>query len=1036
MKKLLLLLVLLSCAVGAVAQCGSSTNITCVQTVLTPYVSGVPHIPTVTLPAVAAGHVVVVLLWSEVSDSVTPVSALGNVYNSCGAFTNNYNPWNFYWSCWYTNSSAAGTETVTLGTTTSSTLIVEGIELNTGGKTLVGDKNGFNHQNNTTAITATTASVTGTDELVIGEIALNSSSAITWTPGAGFTSNGSYYNSGRAVEYLTEWLENTSATGGMTCNATQSAASSALTENLCFTFKLGTAAVALPTISPTAGTYFASPTVTLTDSTSGATIFFTTDGTTPTHSGASPTGTTQTYSSGFVVSATTTIKALGYSSGMVDSGVVSSLYSVALPIATLASDSMGSWFDANKLYGYSSGNVPYQFPLDAYWTQASLTGTNVASWTANGPLFAYPALDQIANSYGFIGPGSGWGYATRTGETFSNNQFSQSSYHGSPTSAMAIGVRCGNSPGSLTGDILQITPSSFLLQECNAGSCTTLISDVITLAAEGDVYNLSIYGTSLQVTRNGAAIPGMNLTYTSALTGGSPCLGASSHTTLFPYSYAPGAAASLGTYVIGNSSTTGLFAEAQVTTAGNVTGTAPAFSSTIGGSVSDGTAVWTTRSLAIGTSSSAVGYNWSAGDLGITSPPIIPIAYVPPAVTNYNLGGNSPTWPAGWPWLPNSLFTQGPNAAGPVCCNFNNALNGQYAVGSNSGTSISQSEYEVPVTDNQWIHAYIAMDSTAWNNRNWFLKLQSTPTVPPTAYPPAISGCYDAGAIYIGDEPMYQMVSACGGSLEYCGTNFLHVTYANNATSTPYPLNGCTGKANYNIWTGFGTGYSPMHGDEILAIFESSVLTVYCKSGATLGGWPGASITTVVEVPAYSAGVSGTVIEVNGLYQLSSSIPGTASTYYALNTLITDPLGHWQKVITAGTTASGWPPTWNDSGGTTSSGSAIFSDQGPKGTATTGLMAPTQWGEAATNASNGAITVDGTTMWTYVGESCPTSSTFSQVGQAFLSGFSGGFPGIWAANYNSSEYVFQDIRLGSGNPCGATYSCTNSTAKPKAVWVQ
>ena len=81
--------------------------------------------------------------------------------------------------------------------------------------------------------------------------------------------------------------------------------------------------VATPTFSPVAGTYTTAQTVTISDATSGATIHYTTNGTTPTTS--SP-----TYSSPISVSTSETVKALGVKSGLTNSAVGSAAYVINL----------------------------------------------------------------------------------------------------------------------------------------------------------------------------------------------------------------------------------------------------------------------------------------------------------------------------------------------------------------------------------------------------------------------------------------------------------------------------------------------------------------------------------------------------------------------------------------------------------------------------------------------------------------------------------------------------------------------------------
>ncbi len=84
---------------------------------------------------------------------------------------------------------------------------------------------------------------------------------------------------------------------------------------------------ATPTFSPAAGTYTTTQTVTLSCATSGATIKYTLDGSTPTSSSA-------TYSAALYVSSTTTVKAIAIKSGLTDSAVGSALYTINSAVAT------------------------------------------------------------------------------------------------------------------------------------------------------------------------------------------------------------------------------------------------------------------------------------------------------------------------------------------------------------------------------------------------------------------------------------------------------------------------------------------------------------------------------------------------------------------------------------------------------------------------------------------------------------------------------------------------------------------------------
>lgn len=86
-------------------------------------------------------------------------------------------------------------------------------------------------------------------------------------------------------------------------------------------YSASTSACATPTFSPAAGTYTSAQDVTISTTTDGATIYYTTDGTDPTTSSSS-------YSSAIPVSTTTTIKAIAVKEGMENSDVASATYTI------------------------------------------------------------------------------------------------------------------------------------------------------------------------------------------------------------------------------------------------------------------------------------------------------------------------------------------------------------------------------------------------------------------------------------------------------------------------------------------------------------------------------------------------------------------------------------------------------------------------------------------------------------------------------------------------------------------------------------
>jgi hypothetical protein len=103
-----------------------------------------------------------------------------------------------------------------------------------------------------------------------------------------------------------------------------------------FTTAAGIPTAATPTFSLAAGTYTSAQSVKIADTTSGATIYYTTDGTTPTTSSTK-------YTAAIAVSATETIEAIAVASGYNNSAVASATYTISSGVSnpTFTSDSSG-----------------------------------------------------------------------------------------------------------------------------------------------------------------------------------------------------------------------------------------------------------------------------------------------------------------------------------------------------------------------------------------------------------------------------------------------------------------------------------------------------------------------------------------------------------------------------------------------------------------------------------------------------------------------------------------------------------------------
>ncbi len=154
-------------------------------------------------------------------------------------------------------------------------------------------------------------------------------------------------------------------------------------------------AAATPTFSPAAGTYSTAQTVTLSDTTPGAVIFYTTDGTAPTTASA-------VYSAAIKVSASETVKALATASGHAQSAVASAAY-VIQPSGGINLGSgfgTGAGLQLNGTTTVSSGgllqltNGGTSQAGSAFWT----TPVNVAAFTTN---FSFQLVSAAADGFTF-----------------------------------------------------------------------------------------------------------------------------------------------------------------------------------------------------------------------------------------------------------------------------------------------------------------------------------------------------------------------------------------------------------------------------------------------------------------------------------------------------------------------------------------------------------------------------------------------------------------------------------------------------------
>jgi hypothetical protein len=158
------------------------------------------------------------------------------------------------------------------------------------------------------------------------------------------------------------------------------------------TYAIQTATAASPTFSPPAGTYSSTQSVTITSITSGATIYYTTDGSTPTTS-------SNKYSAPITISATTTLNAMATATNLANSPVTSGVYTIqaATAASPTFSPAAGTYSSAQTvtISSTTSGATIY------YTTDGSTPTTSSNKYSAPITISTTTTLNALATATNF-----------------------------------------------------------------------------------------------------------------------------------------------------------------------------------------------------------------------------------------------------------------------------------------------------------------------------------------------------------------------------------------------------------------------------------------------------------------------------------------------------------------------------------------------------------------------------------------------------------------------------------------------------------
>jgi hypothetical protein len=272
-----------------------------------------------------------------------------------------------------------------------------------------------------------------------------------------------------------------------------------------------TPVAATPTFSVAGGTYSTAQTVTLSDSTSGATIYYTTDGTTPTTSSS-------VYGTAINVSSTETLEAIAVASGFTNSAAATAAYTIT-----------------QAAPGVSFAPTVVAFGNQTLNTTSSPSQVVVLSNTGTAPL-AGIAVSITGASASAFGESSACGTTLAAGSSCNISVTFTPTAVGTNTASLSVTDNATGSPQTvaLTGTgtvatVPSVTLSPTLLN-FSAANGSTSAAQTVTLTNTGTV---AVAITSVTLTGTGASSFAQTNTCGGSIVAGASCTASVTFTPAF-----------------------------------------------------------------------------------------------------------------------------------------------------------------------------------------------------------------------------------------------------------------------------------------------------------------------------------------------------------------------------------------------------------------------------------------------------------------------------------------------------------------------